>query len=119
MLRIITATGKAYECEAVTPGSVYPVLHIHTRALSGAEAYTVFSDPQETAVLEEIKDVVIATTDENGTEQKTAAERHRLFEGFTQLYSVGPSPLIPDCLLIWLTRPATPAIYTDEESEAE
>ena len=113
-LYIKTATGKVYECEAVTPGSMYPVLHIHTKALTGAEAYTVFSDPEETEELEEIKDVVIVETDENGEEQRTEAQRHRKFTGFTQLYSVGPSPFIPDAILIWLTRPAEPVEYTNE-----
>lgn len=114
---IKTATGKEYECEAVTAGTLYPVLHIHTNALTGAEAYTVFSDPNETSVLEEIKDVVIVETDENGEEQKVEAQRHRYYEGFTQLYSVGPSPLIPGCLLVWLTRPAVPTTYTESEAE--
>lgn len=116
-IHIKTATGKEYECADVTAGNLYPVLHIHTNALTGAEAYTIFSDPAETETLEEIKDIVIVETDEAGEERKTAAQRHRVYEGFTQLYSVGPSPLIPGCLLIWLTRPAVPTTYTESEAE--
>lgn len=113
-LYLTTATGKTYECDAITPGSLYPVLNIHTHALTGAEAYTVFSDPAETETLEETKDVVMIEEDDNGEEKRQEMQRHRLFKGFTQLYSIGPSPLVPGALLIWLTRPAEPTEYTQE-----
>lgn len=118
-IQIQTASGKVFPVDAVTPGSLYPVLHIHTSSLSGAEAYSVFSDPAETAVLEEIRDVEVIGTDERGKETKTQAQRHRRFTGFTNLYSVGPSPLVPGAILIWLTRPAEAESEKIFEEDAE
>lgn len=111
-ITITTATGRVIPCESIVLGRAYPVLHIHTKALTGADAYTIFSDPGETATLEETVDVVLVEPDENGEEREIDAQRHRRFTGFTRLYSVGPSPLVDDSLLIWLNRPAVDA---DEE----
>ena len=56
---ITTATGRVIDVAGVTAGRQYPVLHINTHALTGAEAYAIFSDPAETAVLDEARDVIV------------------------------------------------------------
>lgn len=99
---ITTATGRVIDVEAVTAGRQYPVLHINTKALSGAEAYAIFSDPAETAVLDEARDVTVETTKEDGSTERQTAVEHTVYRNFTNLYSVGPSPYMGDALLIWL-----------------
>ena len=99
---ITTATGRVIDVAGVTAGRQYPVLHINTRALTGAEAYAVFSDPAETAVLDEARDVIVEQQKEDGSTEEQTATEHRVYRNFTNLYSVGPSPYMGDALLIWL-----------------
>lgn len=82
-----TGKGTKINCDAVTPGSVYPVLHIHTPALTFAEAGAIFSDPEQTAEL--------TVMDEDAV---------TVYTGFTVLYSVQQSPFISGDLLIWLNK---------------
>lgn len=91
MITITTKKGIVIACDAVTPGAQYPVLHIHTHALSGADAFSIFSDPEQTEELTETRAV-------------DGKEETRVFTGFTALYSVGKSPFISGALLIWLNR---------------
>lgn len=99
---ITTATGRVIDVETVTAGSMYPVLHIHTKALSGAEAYAIFSDPSETAVLDEAQDITVRIPLQDGTTETQNATEHRVYRNYTNLYSVGPSPFVDGALLIWL-----------------
>ena len=99
---ITTATGRVIDVEGVTAGRQYPVLHINTRALTGAEAYAIFSDPAETAVLDEARDVTVETTKEDGSTERQTAVKHTVYRNYTNLYSVGPSPFYDGALLIWL-----------------
>lgn len=85
MLTLITNSGREIPCDAIVPASQYPVLHIHTHAIGGAEAWTIFSDPAETCRL-------IRRDDDGET----------VFTGFTRLYSVQSSPFVPGDILIWL-----------------
>jgi len=103
---ITTAAGRVIDVEAVTPGAQYPVLHIHTTALTGAQAYAVFSDPAETREITEEKDVLQPVTNADGTQAPEIVHRTRVFRDFTQLHSVGPSPFYKGALLIWLNKPA-------------
>lgn len=100
---ITTATGRVIDVAGVTAGRQYPVLHINTSALTGAEAYAVFSDPAETAVLDEARDVIVEQRQEDGSTERQPATEHHVYRNYTNLYSVGPSPFYDGALLIWLT----------------
>lgn len=99
---LTTATGRMIDVEAVTAGAMYPVLHIHTKDLPGAEAYTLFSDPDETVLLDEAQDVTVSVPLEDGTVESQNAVEHHVYRNYTSLYSVGPSPFVEGALLIWL-----------------
>lgn len=104
-LTITTATGRVIDCDAVTLGRAYPVLHIHTHALSRVESTQIFDDPLETAVLTETRDVLVDVELEGGATERRPAQETRVYRGWTDLHSVERSPFVDGALLIWLNRP--------------
>lgn len=96
MLTITTNTGKTIECDSIVQGREYPVLHIHTHAISGAEAWAIFSDPNETRRMVRRED-----SDE------------RTLINYSRLYSVQVSPFVPGDILIWLNMESTQDIGGD------
>lgn len=90
---IKTATGKEIECDSVVQGQQFSgTMHIHTHSISPIEAYQIFGDPEETAVL---------IAEKEGEEPKE-------YIGFTDIYSVQKSPFythFKNEILIWLNRP--------------
>lgn len=99
---ITTAQGRVIDVAAVTAGSMYPVLHIHTSALTGAQAYAIFSDPAETSVLDEARDVTVEVPMADGSTERQTATEHHVYRNYTSLHSVGPSPFVSGALLVWL-----------------
>lgn len=89
---IITATGKRIECDSVIQGQQFSgTIHIHTHAITPIEAYQIFGDRKETAIL---------TTEKDG-------EEPREFKGYTEIYSVQKSPFYlqhPEEILVWLNK---------------
>lgn len=88
-----TAKGKEIECDSVVQGAQFSgTIHIHTHSITPVEAYQIFGDPEETAVL---------IAEKEGEEPKQ-------YEGFTDIYSVQKSPFYTHFnneILIWLNRP--------------
>lgn len=87
MITLITATGREIMCDAIVEATLYPVLHIHTHELTGAEAWTLFSNPAETVILRKIEN-----------------EKETVYRDYTYLQSVQQSPFIAGDLLIWLNH---------------
>lgn len=94
MTVIITATGKEIECDAVIAATMYPVLHIHTHSITGAEAWEIFSNPEETKVLKKYED----------------GKGAGVYKGYTTLQSVQRSPFIDGDILIWLNLNLSPEL---------
>ena len=92
-MTIKTASGKEIECDSVVQGAQFSgTIHIHTHSITPIEAYQIFGDSNETAILIAQKD---------GKEPKT-------YEGYTDMYSVQKSPFYAQFkneILIWLNRP--------------
>lgn len=100
-ITLTTKKGTVVECEAVTAGRRFPVLHILTRTLTGGRAYDIFSDPEETEELTAVSEETVIGDDG----EKTTERLVKVYRGYTDLYSVGPSPYAGGELLIWLNRP--------------
>lgn len=88
MLSIVTAKGIRVECDVITRGHAYDVLHIYTDAISPVQAYQIFGDPEQTVVLTVYEDDAIRD----------------VYYNFTDIYSVQKSALVDgeNELLIWL-----------------
>ena len=58
MVQLITAKGRQITCKAVIRATNYNFLTIHTAAISRVEIDQIFDDPEETAVLTAIDQIV-------------------------------------------------------------
>lgn len=118
MILLITNKGKEIECEAVTKGSQYEVLHIYTHAITPVEAYQIFGDPEETETLTTRERKVVKVVEEVEKDGKTVEEtkdattiEEKQYKGFTEVYSVQKPPFFQyedkNEILIWLQKPRT------------
>ena len=114
MIKIQTASGREIECRGIYKSNMYNVLNIHTQAITPAEAYMIFGNPEETKVLIQLE------TKEDFMDEPIKT----IYRGFTECYMVKKSPLYsePDCYMIWLNHPLQEEPeehYTDEEIQEE
>ena len=116
MILLTTNKGKKIECDIVTKGSQYEVLHIYTHAITPVKAYQIFGNPAECEKLttREEKTVKISKMVEKDGEmveqiEDATAVDERVYTGFTEVYSVQKPPVAfvdnKDEILIWLQKP--------------
>ena len=91
MIVIKTIKGREIECDLVIRSVQYNALSIYTHAITPVEAFQIFEDPSESAVLEVRED----------------GKDDRIYHNFTDVYSVSRDGLItgPDEIMIVLKRP--------------
>ena len=120
------------EADSVAKGVSFPVLHIHTHAITPVQAFEIFTpeNTQEITVLDwyylrvdsldggetyyertgQESFEVTLDTEMNPEKQYfiKVAKEPAVYHDFTELYAVQKSPLVEGDILIWLQRPMQP-----------
>ena len=129
---VMLKDGTEIEADSVAKGVSFPVLHIHTHAITPVQAFEIFTpeNTQEITVYDWVYSRVYSFDSKETYYERTGQESFEItqdtevnpdkqyfvkiqqepivYHDFTELYAVQKSPLVDGDILVWLQRPMQP-----------